>query len=77
MPEAGPKKVDGYIISVQGPVVDVRYIRPEDVPNIYSIINAKTVEGKDVILEVAEHRAGNIARCISLNSTQKDRKSVV
>jgi F-type H+-transporting ATPase subunit beta len=69
MPERA-QRVDGYIISVQGPVVDVRYIKPEDVPNIYSIINAKTVEGKDVILEVAEHRSGNIARCISLNSTQ-------
>lgn len=64
------KKVDGHIIAVQGPVVDVRYVNADDVPNIHSIISTVTVDGKDVTLEVAEHREGNVARCIALNSTQ-------
>ncbi len=62
-----PKK--GYIISVQGPVVDVRFDSEQDIPGIYENINTETVDGKRVILEVAEHLQGNIARCISINST--------
>ena len=64
------KKIDGHIIAVQGPVVDVRYVNADDVPNIHSIISTVTVDGKDVTLEVAEHREGNVARCIALHSTQ-------
>jgi F-type H+-transporting ATPase subunit beta len=36
---------------------------------IYEIIKAKTIDAKEVILEVAEHREPNICRCISLNYT--------
>jgi len=67
-----PTKTDqlrGYIISVQGPVVDVQCTSEDDVPNIRSVMRTKTVDGKKVILEVAEHRSGNIARCISIHST--------
>jgi len=63
------KKLCGYIISVQGPVVDVQCASENDVPNIHSVLRTKTVDGKDIILEVAEHRTGNIARCISIHST--------
>jgi len=56
-------------MSVQGPVVDVQCMSEIDVPNIHSILRTKTVEDKDIILEVAEHQAGNIARCISIHST--------
>ena len=59
----------GYIISVQGPVVDVRFDSEQDIPGIYENINTQTVDGQRVILEVAEHLQGNIARCISINST--------
>ena len=62
-------KITGHIISVQGPVVDVQCLTADDVPNIHSVLSAKTVDGREVILEVAEHQAGNIARCISINST--------
>jgi F-type H+-transporting ATPase subunit beta len=63
---ASPK---GRVVSVQGPVVDVKFARIEDVPNIFSILTAKTVEGEEVLLEVAEHLPVNIARCIAINST--------
>jgi len=62
-------KISGYITAVQGPVVDVQCLTTKDVPNIHSILRAKTVDGRDVVLEVAEHQSGNIARCISINST--------
>lgn len=63
------EKMSGYIIAVQGPVVDVQCVSAQDVPNIHSVLRTKTVDGKDVILEVAEHQSGNIARCIAINST--------
>ncbi|MFH1339467.1 MAG: F0F1 ATP synthase subunit beta [Candidatus Omnitrophota bacterium] len=59
----------GYVVSVLGPVVDVKFPQAEDIPNILENINTKTVDGKKVILEVAEHLPGNIARCIATNST--------
>ncbi len=68
MPETKEPAV-GRVISVQGPVVDVKFDNIQDIPNVYSMVQTKTVDGKDVIMEVAEHRPGNIARCISINST--------
>ncbi len=62
-------KLSGHIISVQGPVVDVQCLTADDVPNIHSVLRTKTVDDREVILEVAEHQAGNIARCISIHST--------
>ena len=66
---ANLKQAKGKVISVQGPVVDVKFQNAEDVPNIFSIINIDTADGDKVVLEVAEHIAGNTARCISINST--------
>lgn len=62
-------KSKGRIVSVQGPVVDVKFPNPDDVPNIFTVLNTKTQDGQEVILEVAEHIPGNIARCIAINST--------
>jgi F-type H+-transporting ATPase subunit beta len=59
----------GYVVSVQGPVVDIKFPKAEHIPNILENINTQTVDGKKVILEVAEHLPGNIARCIAVNST--------
>lgn len=59
----------GYVVGVQGPVVDVKFLSVEAIPNILENINTQTVDGKKVILEVAEHLSGNIARCIAINST--------
>jgi F-type H+-transporting ATPase subunit beta len=59
----------GYVVSVKGPVVDVKFPSVENIPNILENINTQTVDGKRVVLEVAEHLSGNIARCIAANST--------
>lgn len=74
------KDTVGRVVSVQGPVVDVKFQKGEDIPNIYSVISTETVDKEEVILEVAEHHPGNIARCISINSTiniQRDAKAYV
>ncbi len=59
----------GQVVAVQGPVVDVKFANAKDLPNILSVIETKTIEDKPVTLEVVEHREGNIARCLGINST--------
>lgn len=58
----------GYVVSVQGPVVDVKFSSTDDIPAILENINTQTVDGKRIVLEVAEHLPGNIARCVAINS---------
>lgn len=62
-------KKPGKVISVQGPVVDVKFEREEDVPNLYEEIETQSFENRKINLEVVEHMKGNIARCIALAST--------
>ena len=62
-------KNTGRIIAVQGPVVDVRFEEAKDVPGLYEVLKTETFDGRELILEVAEHLEGNIARCIALAST--------
>ncbi len=63
------KKNNGIIISVQGPVVDVRFKDAEDIPGIYEILECKAFDNRMVTLEVMENLEGNISRCIALVST--------
>lgn len=67
--EGGNANKKGRVTSVQGPVVDVKFTSSGDVPGIFSVIYTQTVDGKEIVLEVAEHLPGNIARCIAINST--------
>ncbi|MCD6229050.1 MAG: F0F1 ATP synthase subunit beta [Candidatus Omnitrophica bacterium] len=62
-------KTTGYVVSVQGPVVDIKFATSEEVPQIFEKVAIHRVDGKKVILEVAEHMEGNIARCIAIDST--------
>jgi F-type H+-transporting ATPase subunit beta len=62
-------KSRGKVVSVQGPVVDVKFAHADEVPNIFNVIYTHTVDKEEVVLEVAEHLPGNIARCIAINST--------
>lgn len=61
--------VTGCIIAVQGPVVDVRFKEPREVPGVYELLEATTYDGKIVPLEVAEHLENSVARCIAMAST--------
>ena len=62
-------KIIGKVVSVQGPVVDIAFDKSDDVPNISGVIKTYTVDNEEVVLEVAEHLPGNVARCIAINST--------
>lgn len=68
--------ITGHIVSVQGPIVDVEFQTAEDVPGVFCIIETKNADKEDVVLEVAEHHPGNIARCISINSTMNLQRGV-
>ncbi|MFH1790834.1 MAG: F0F1 ATP synthase subunit beta [Candidatus Omnitrophota bacterium] len=59
----------GRIVSVQGPVVDVKYENPNFMPPLYDVLNSVAYDGREVLLEVAEHLPGNIVRCVSLSDT--------
>jgi len=67
----------GKVIAVQGPVVDVWFENEIDIPAIFDNVNTQTVDGKRVVLEVAEHLPGNIARCIAINSTYNLQRNAV
>ncbi len=49
--------------------MDVKFSSKDEIPNIQENINTATVDGERIVLEVAEHLPGNIARCIAINST--------
>jgi F-type H+-transporting ATPase subunit beta len=59
----------GRVVSVQGPVVDVKFAHAHEVPNVYDTIRTETIAGRPVMMEVAEHLPGHTARCIALAST--------
>ncbi|MFC1704489.1 F0F1 ATP synthase subunit beta [Candidatus Omnitrophota bacterium] len=63
------KKPGGRMISVQGPVVDIKFDNLKDIPPLYEVLETKTFDDREVLLEVAEHLAGGVVRCISLSST--------
>jgi len=47
----------------------VKFQEAQDVPGLYQVLKTMTFDGKELLLEVAEHLEGNIARCIALGST--------
>jgi len=71
------QRANGRVVSVQGPVVDVKFPTPEDIPNIFDVLKTVTAKQAPVVLEVAEHLPGNIARCISLVSTLNIQRNTV
>lgn len=67
--QEAPKLNAGRIISVQGPVVDVKFDMNTEMPALFEILRTKTFDGREVLLEVAEHLHGGAVRCISISST--------
>lgn len=70
-----PKK--GRVVGVQGPIVDVRFEKIEDMPDLHEVVMVKTFDKRDLTLEVAEHLEGNMARCIALSSTLNLQRNAV
>lgn len=59
----------GRVISVRGPVVDVRFENVQDIPPLYVVLEAQNFVKQRVVLQVAEHLSKNNVRCISLSDT--------
>ncbi len=59
----------GKIISVQGPVVDVRFEHLEDIPALYDVVEAFTFDKRKIVLQCAEHLNTKDVRCVSLMET--------
>ncbi|OGH23751.1 MAG: F0F1 ATP synthase subunit beta [Candidatus Levybacteria bacterium RIFCSPLOWO2_01_FULL_38_13] len=60
-------KNEGFIIGVQGPVVEVRF--PYGAPSIYEALQVATKEKKDLTLEVAFITGDNEAKALALGPT--------
>ena len=70
MPDQEDEKTRlGRIISVQGPIADCWFDNPEDMPALYDVIKAYTVDGLEVVLQTAEHLSKNIVRTVALMDT--------
>jgi F-type H+-transporting ATPase subunit beta len=59
----------GRIVAARGPVVDVRFGNISDLPMLYEIIRTRAFDGREILLETAEHLGGTLVRCIALAST--------
>ncbi|MCM8812135.1 MAG: F0F1 ATP synthase subunit beta [Candidatus Omnitrophica bacterium] len=59
----------GWVVGVQGPVVDVKFPSQEAIPAIYEVMETTTADNRRLVLEVAEHLPGGVARCIAMAST--------
>ena len=58
----------GKVIQIMGPVVDVEFGDEKSLPALQTALAIKR-EGKDLILEVAQHLGGNRVRTIAMSST--------
>ncbi len=67
----------GRVIGVQGPIVDVKFEKIEDMPDLHEVIMVKTFDKRNLTLEVAEHLEGFVARCIALASTLNLQRNAV
>jgi len=65
----GRTDMPGRVSSVQGPVVDVYFDRVDFMPALYDVIEAFTVDGHRIVLQVAEHLSNTIVRTVALMDT--------
>ncbi len=59
----------GHVAAVQGPVVDIKFGSVEEMPDLHESVLTTTFDKREIMLLVAEHLEGNIARCVALEST--------
>jgi len=70
-------RASASVVSVQGPVVDIKFFEGEASPAVYDCIETITFEGKKLILQCAEHMGGGVVRCISLQDTLNLQKNAL
>ena len=67
----------GKIVSVQGPVVDISFDNPDDIPALYDVIHAETFDKRLVKLQCAEHINSKVVRTVSLMDTLNMQKGSI
>ena len=58
----------GKVVQVIGPVVDIRF-EDGQLPKLYNAIKIDKGNGEYLVVEVAQHIGDDVARCISMGST--------
>ena len=74
-PEIEKDRMKGRVISVQGPVVDVKFDGADTLPALWDVLTVKAFDGKEVLMEIAEHLPNKVVRCIALSSTLNVQKN--
>ena len=62
------KSLVGKITEIKGPVIDARFAKGQ-LPHVNDALRVKRDEGKDLILEVAQHLGDDVVRAIAMDST--------
>ncbi len=58
----------GKVVQVIGPVVDIRF-EDGQLPKLYNAVKIKKSDNESLTVEVAQHIGDDVARCISMGST--------
>ena len=75
-------QINGRISQIIGPVIDVYFdTKGEDsekvLPKIYEALKVKRPNGEELVIEVQQHIGEDTVRCVAMDNTDGDRKSVV
>ena len=60
---------EGVVISVQGPVVDIKFSCIDDIPDLHETVKVAAFDQREITLIVEEHLENCVARCVALSST--------
>ncbi|MGN0703893.1 MAG: F0F1 ATP synthase subunit beta, partial [Lentihominibacter sp.] len=64
----------GIIHQIIGPVIDIKF-REEDMPELLNAVEIE-FDGRKIVTEVAQHVGDDVARCVSLSSTDGLRRGM-
>ncbi|MGH7272862.1 MAG: F0F1 ATP synthase subunit beta [Nitrospiria bacterium] len=59
----------GRVISIQGPIVEVKFDPSCVLPAVHEIVETHAYDGQKIVMEVEEHLENHVAKCIALAST--------
>jgi len=65
----------GTLIQLQGPVADVRFRAQDPLPGIGEILEAKTVDQREITFEIVEHLTEHRVRAVALGDTMNLRRN--
>jgi len=66
--------MNGKVLQIFGPVIDVKFDNIKEIPAIYDALNIVREDKSILVLETARHLGGGVVRAIALDSTDKIQK---